>query len=142
MDVAFLALDHGVAIVADGAQLSPFAVVEEGKERTLVRAHDDKLDGGLAWLRQHIRDRSELERAAVAFDGFLTVDGRRAEAVLVEASERGSEWLVLAQRYEWQRSRSPAPIRGHRQSCGCRSNAAARLSECAAIAKRPRPVPR
>jgi hypothetical protein len=102
MDVAFLALDHGVAIVADGAQLSPFAVIEEGRERTLVRAHDDTLDGALAWLRQHIRDRSELERAAVAFDGFLTVDGRRTEAVLVEAYERGAEGLVLAQRYEWR----------------------------------------
>jgi hypothetical protein len=102
MDVAFLALDHGVGIVADGTQLTPFAVVEEAGERTLVRAQGDTLDGALAWLRQHIRDRSGLERAAVAFDGFLTGDGRRAEAVLAEAYERGAEGLVLAQRYEWR----------------------------------------
>jgi hypothetical protein len=102
MEVAFLALDHGVSIVADGIQLTPFAMVEEAGQRALVRAQDDRLDGGLAWLRQHIRDRPGLERAAVAFDGFLTVDGRRAEAVLVEAYERGADGLVLAQRYEWQ----------------------------------------
>jgi hypothetical protein len=100
-DIAFLALDHGISIVADDIQLTPFALVEEGTERTLVRAEGETLDGALAWLREHVRSRSGVRRAAVAFDGFLTVEGQRTEAVLVEASERGAEGLVLAQRYEW-----------------------------------------
>jgi hypothetical protein len=40
-----LALAYGDAIVADDRHVCPFAVVEEGRERTLVRAHGDTLDG-------------------------------------------------------------------------------------------------
>jgi hypothetical protein len=99
-EIAFLALDHGIGIVADDCQLTPFALVED-TERTLVRAQGETLDDALAWLRDHVRNRPGLQRAAVTFDGFLTVEGRRTEAVLVEAYERGAEGLVLAQRYEW-----------------------------------------
>jgi hypothetical protein len=39
-------------------------------------------------------------RYAVAFDGYLTVDGERSDAAFVEAGERGqAEAVVFAQRY-------------------------------------------
>ena len=50
--------------------------------------------------REVVRTAVSVDRAAVAWDGYLTADGQRSDAVFVEASEVGDpESLLLAQRY-------------------------------------------
>ena len=51
-----------------------------------------------AWAE--VRAADGATRAAVAWDGYLTTDAGRTDAVFVEASEDGDpESVVLAQRY-------------------------------------------
>ncbi|MCU1432120.1 MAG: hypothetical protein JWP95_1225, partial [Actinotalea sp.] len=49
--------------------------------------------------RAHVRTTSSAVRAAVAWDGYLTFEGVRSDALFVEASERGSASIVIAHRY-------------------------------------------
>ena len=97
MELVFVALDHGIESVADGGPLIPFAVIADGRE--LVRFAAETLEDGHAQARQHVRSGDAL-RVAIAHDGYLTVEGERSDAVLVEAEERGQGTsLVFAQRY-------------------------------------------
>ena len=47
-----------------------------------------------------MRSLPDAERVAIAYDGFVTVEGERSDAVLVEAHERGQPAsVVVLQRY-------------------------------------------
>ncbi len=104
MSVAFFALDHAMeSVVASGGPLVPFAVVtgsggiSQG-DVSIARFPGD-MERGQEEARKHVSD-SGASTAAVAWDGFLTVEGKRSDAVFVEAFEVGdSESVVLAQRY-------------------------------------------
>jgi hypothetical protein len=99
MDLVFVALDHGIESVAAGGPLIPFAVVETADGRDLVRFAAETLEEGQAQARTHVR-RADSLRVAIAHDGYLTVEGERSDAILVEAQERGqSNCVVFAQRY-------------------------------------------
>ena len=99
MELVFVALDHGIESVADGGPLIPFAVMETADGRELVRFAAETLEDGHAQARQHVQSGDAL-RVAIAHDGFLTVEGERSDAILVEAQERGQGTsLVFAQRY-------------------------------------------
>jgi hypothetical protein len=51
--------------------------------------------------RDAVKAATNATRAAVAWDGYLTHQGTRTDAVFAEASEIGdSESVVVAQRYE------------------------------------------
>lgn len=106
MDLAMIALDHAANSVVDsGGPLVPFALTEQNGQRSLQRfavgPHDSMdLEESVAAARQAVRDREGLDGAAVAWDGYLTVEGERTDAVFVEASEaRATESIILAQRY-------------------------------------------
>ena len=100
MNFALFALDHAADSVLDsGGPLVPFAVTETRGERAISRFVGD-LEEGQHQARQTIRNTGGLDRAAVAWDGYLTVNGERTDAVFVEAFEAGgSESVLLAQRY-------------------------------------------
>jgi hypothetical protein len=100
MDLAFMALDHGVGSVAQAGQLTPFVVTEVAGERRLSRFAAERLEEGLAYARAFAREADDAQRVAVVYDGYLTLAGERSDAVYVEAQERGAETaVVLAQRY-------------------------------------------
>ena len=99
-DLAFFALDHAVDSVSAGGPLVPFAVTEDGDGRNLTRFAAESLEEGQANARESALTAENAMRVAIAFDGYLTVEGERSDAVFVEAQERGKEsGIILAQRY-------------------------------------------
>lgn len=100
MDLVFAALDHGVESVAEGGPLIPFAITETSEGRALARFVTETLEEGQVRAREHVGAAIDAERAAIAYDGYLTVEGARSDAIFVEAQERGEgEAVVFAQRY-------------------------------------------
>lgn len=99
IEVAFAALDHAIDSVKDGGPLIPFVIAESEEGRDLTRFASETLEEGHAQARRHAGS-SAANRVAVAYDGYLTVEGERSDAVFVEAQERGAELSVIfAQRY-------------------------------------------
>jgi hypothetical protein len=100
VEFAFLALDHATdSVLGSGGPLVPFALIEAGGQRDLSRFPGD-LEAGIQKARQTIRAAGNPHMAAVAWDGYLTVEGTRTDAVYVEAFKAGdTESLILAQRY-------------------------------------------
>lgn len=99
VDVVFAALDHGIDSVRDGGPLIPFVLAEDPEGRSLTRFAAETLEEGQAQAREHAGS-SDAARIAIAFDGYLTVEGERSDAILVEAQERGTDSSVIfAQRY-------------------------------------------
>ena len=87
--LAFVALDHGIESVREGGPLIPFAIHEglDG-ERNLTRFVAEREKEGEARAREFARQNIADGRVAIAWDGYLTVDGDRADAILVEAPWR------------------------------------------------------
>ncbi len=97
---ALFALGHAAqSVVPGGGPLVPFAMTQSGEKPDLHRFAGD-LEVGQEQAREYVRQAGKLRRAAVAWDGFLTFDGRRTDAVFVEASGDGEpQSMVLAQPY-------------------------------------------
>ena len=99
MELVFVALDHGIDSVTEGGPLIPFALTETSDGRDLSRFATETLEEGQARARDHVRA-AGADRAAIAYDGYLTVEGDRNDAIFVEAQERGEGYSVMfAQRY-------------------------------------------
>ena len=129
-DFFFLAIDHGFESIQDGSgPLIPFTLTldREGK-RSLTRFAADRLEKGVELAKKSIDDqRQHLKMYAIAWDGYITVDGQKWDGILVEAGEEGKETgLLFCQRYvrkgkSWftrgknERFGNPALI-GHPQS--------------------------
>ena len=93
-----ITLAHALeAVVATGSPMLPFAVTEDLEGR-LLRRFAGEPTGATEQARAHARA-SRGPRAAVAWDGWLTVGGIRQDAVVVQASERGRTGVVVAHRY-------------------------------------------
>ena len=100
MDLAFFALDHGVESIKNGGPLVPFAVTEGPDGRNLERFASERLEEGQAHARAHVRSAGDAVRVAITYDGFVTLEGERSDAILVEAQERNRPAsVILAQRY-------------------------------------------
>jgi hypothetical protein len=101
VELAFAALDHGIESVRDGdGPLIPFALTEGKEGRQLTRFAAELLEQGQEEARRHIREAVGVERVALAYDGYLSVEGDRSDAILVEAQEHGMAiCVVFARRY-------------------------------------------
>lgn len=102
-DLAFLALDHGIESIKDGSgPLIPFTITEPPPGgRNLQRHVSDTLEEAQTGAREALRRDTDAVRAALAYDGYITVDGERSDAIIVEAYERGQEHgVIYAQRYQ------------------------------------------
>jgi hypothetical protein len=100
LDLIFAALDHGVGSVAEGGPLVPFALTETEDGRELARFVAETLEEGQEQSRRHVRAASDARRAAIAYDGYLTVEEERSDAIFIEAQDRGQgNAVVFAQRY-------------------------------------------
>jgi hypothetical protein len=101
-NLVFFTLDHGVDSVSDGGPLIPFMVVQRPGGRELRRFVSETLEGGQAAMREAVAELDDDATAyAMAYDGYFTHEGKKWDAVLVEAAERGaSSGVVYIQRYE------------------------------------------
>lgn len=99
----FLAIDHGFGSIEDGAgPLIPFAMtVSLNGERKLNRFLTENLEDGLEQARNHVdENRDEVVMYAIAWDGYVTLDHERTDAILVEAGERQDpSGVIFCQRY-------------------------------------------
>ncbi|NLE72448.1 MAG: hypothetical protein GX609_10245 [Actinomycetales bacterium] len=97
--LAEIALSHALEIVvASGSPMLPFTVLEDDGGRVLARFEGEPL-AAVERARAHARA-SAARRAAVAWDGWLTVGGVRQDAVVVHTSDRGRPGVVVAHRYK------------------------------------------
>jgi hypothetical protein len=103
-DITFLALDHGMGSITDGGgPLIPFALTEnQNGERTLDRFVTERLEQGVERAKQFVDESKDaIDRYAVAWDGFITLEGKKWDAILVEAGDRFQETgYLMCQRYE------------------------------------------
>ena len=90
-DLAWQALDHAVNSLDGGGPLIPFALVASDKGIQLARFAAESLEEGLEGGRAVLANLSPEEgnMVALAYDGYLTRDNVRSDAVLVEAQQRG-----------------------------------------------------
>jgi hypothetical protein len=101
-DLVFLALDHGVdSLRADGGPLIPFVIVVQDGEALMQRFVTERLEDGPEQAREAIAaSPANVTAYALAYDGYITVEGTKFDAILVEASERDRPAGVrMAQRY-------------------------------------------
>jgi hypothetical protein len=102
-DFFFLALDHGFNSISDNeGPLVPFTLTVQADEKpTLSRHLAGDLLNSLEMARQQVASlRSKISMYAIAWDGYVTIDGHKYDAILVEAGEAGSAQAVLfCQRY-------------------------------------------
>lgn len=97
--LAGFALRHGIASAGPGDPIIPFVVIEEATgERRLIRFVTDAEGARTAGEAELAK--SDAAMYAFALDGFLTVDGAKTDAIIVEASRTGRDRaLVFAQPY-------------------------------------------
>jgi hypothetical protein len=101
LDLILLGLEHGTGSIESGGALVPFLLMESGAGgRSLKRFLADKLERSLAEARTHLAGLTDVERVALAYDGYVTIEDQRTDAILVEAQDAGRRnCLVFAQRY-------------------------------------------
>ncbi len=101
MDLIFFTLDHGTESVRSGGPLVPFLVVEEEGKRSIRRYAANRLEQGVAQAKEEASKLAPAaERYAIAYDGYLTTESVKHDAIFVEAAERGeSRGVRFAQRY-------------------------------------------
>lgn len=103
-DFFFFALDHGFASIEDsGGPLVPFTMTMDREgQKQLTRYVKSTLEDSVQAAKDSITSEgaNTTTMYAIAWDGFITVEGQKWDAILVEAGEVASEFGVLmAQRY-------------------------------------------
>ena len=100
--LVYAALDRAVHSVAEGGPLAPFFIVEGSHGRKLRRFASDTLEEGQAAMREAVAKLGRgVSAYAMAYDGYMTFEGKKWDAILSEAAERGAPaGVFFAQRYQ------------------------------------------
>ncbi len=100
-DLIFLALDHGVDSIRQGGPLVPFAISDTQGQRNLDRFVAEPYEKAVAETKASIAKLPpQADLYAIAYDGFVTVGGKKYDAIIVHGAERGKgKAYLLAQRY-------------------------------------------
>jgi hypothetical protein len=101
-DFAIFALEHGVNSVEEGGPLIPFVMwAKEGDDSEMQRFVTPLVEEGVKLAQEFARTLSQkADAAVVAWDGYLTRDGNREDAIFVQAYEAGDKAsFIFAQRY-------------------------------------------
>jgi hypothetical protein len=102
MELAFLTLDHAIDSVSGGGPLVPFLFIERSDGRELHRFASDTLEESQAAMREAVAKIDDGAKAyAMAYDGHITLEGKKWDAILSEAAECGApSGVFFAQRYQ------------------------------------------
>lgn len=95
------ALDLAIAeVIETRAALVPFVVSAQGGERRMHRFETPYSGQSTAAARYFLRSSADLDQAVLVWDGYVTVAGRRVDAVIAETYTAGAESSeVTARRY-------------------------------------------
>jgi hypothetical protein len=96
-DLMFKALDHALWCVHDGELLVPF-VMTEG---TLTRFVAERVEEGKTQAEKFLAEQTNEPVIVLAYDGYLTRDGVKNDAIFIQAFDKTEEkGVLLAQRYQ------------------------------------------
>jgi hypothetical protein len=106
--IALKALQHGLESIEDiQGPLVPFTLVLDtnpdlkNRTMTLTRYAEELLEDSLHTAQNSILPSKEKSMYAIAWDGFVTLEGQKWDAILVEAGNADEpEGVLMAQRYE------------------------------------------
>ena len=100
--LAMVALDYGMASRRDSDTLVPFVLMESDGQCYTQRFDAEPYETAVAEAKAFLAKVSDSTSAyALAYDGFVTVEGTQFDAILVIAGERGdSNAFVFTQRYD------------------------------------------
>ncbi len=89
------AVNHGIDMVQDGKKLIPFMMTQSA----VTVLATDTMEEAFAVVHDIMRS-GEVEFCVLGYDTYLTVEGEKTDAIVVEGYERGREkGLRFAQRY-------------------------------------------
>ncbi len=102
MDLIFFGLDHGIESVKGGGLLIPFIVNDTKGKRKLERFVTERIEEGKEKAEEYLKKINPIPQyAIIAYDGFVTIEGKKYDAILVKGFEKGQDkGYVLAQRYK------------------------------------------
>ncbi|WP_349956805.1 hypothetical protein [Rhizobium sp. ZPR3] len=98
----FLAIDHGFTSIEDGGGPACSVHNDCGLSGTkkLTRFAMEKLEDGVEAAKNSVASTGAIAMYAIAWDGFVTLEGRKWDAICVEAGEAQAEFGALfCQRY-------------------------------------------
>lgn len=102
VDLMFFGLDHGIeGIKINGkGPLIPFIILVVNGEKQMKRFVADKLEDGLNEGIKYLKEEKESESAIVVYDGYLTIEGKKLDAVITKGFDRKDEiGYLIGQRY-------------------------------------------
>lgn len=104
VDLLSMALTHAVDSAKEGP-FSPFAILDAGGQRALVRVAATTTEEGLPRAYDTVRaEAGRLTAYAIAYVTSTVAEDRRSKAIVVEAAERNRPYPVkLVQRYRPRR---------------------------------------
>jgi hypothetical protein len=102
VDLMLFALDHGIESIRIKGKgpLVPFVVTERNGEKEVTRFFTINLEDGLSEAIRFLKDESKSHFAALVYDGFLPMNDKKFNAVIVRGYDRtDSVAYALGQRY-------------------------------------------
>lgn len=111
--LATTALDHGLGSAHEGSPFVPFLMAQTAASRQLHRFVSETPDEARNGARRRFGEQQDqIEVAAWVSVGYVTIDGRKYDAVLAELSSvEAREGLLVAQPYSF-RGRSAYRVAG------------------------------
>ena len=103
VDMMFFGLDYGIENIQINGKgsLVPFVVTEKEGQNKLDRFVTERLEDGLSEGLRFLENEKESRFGVIVYDGFLTVDGQKIDAVLVKGFDRHEEvGYLIGQRYK------------------------------------------
>lgn len=103
VDLMFVGLDHGIESikVSGKGPLIPFVMLETTGQRNLKRYVAEKLEDGLNEALKDVQNDKDCDFAILVYDGYLTIDGQKYDAVIVKGFDRKDKiGYQIGQRYE------------------------------------------
>ncbi len=100
-NLMFLALDHGIDSIKAGGPLISFVITESKGKRNIKRFVTKRLEDGQKEATQFVStSKSKIDRYALAYDGYVTIENKKYSAIIVRAGEHGDkESMLICQRY-------------------------------------------
>jgi len=89
------AVDHAIPTVREAGSFHPFLMANGGRSPLLRRFITEDLPAAVEAARKSVLSLAEdQKRYAIAFDGRLTQENRKYDAVIIEAGERTTDYGV------------------------------------------------
>jgi hypothetical protein len=100
---------HGIWCVSDGGPLIPMLAFERpGGKREMIRFVMDRLEAGVEQGRRWLADNPEgATHAVLVFDGFITLESGKTDALFIEAVQYQPERAGFGMAVPYRSSDSP-----------------------------------